>query len=528
MNRLITTVICGLVGIHTIMGAPQSRPKLVVGIMVDQLRTDYLENLQSLFGDKGFRKLMKDGAFLKDVDFKVRDLDATSGTAIIYTGNYPRYNGIMASQVYSPQSMISVPVLTDSKAMGNFTSETYSPVNLRLSTLADEIVIDGNGDSKVYAIGLDPQQAIIQAGHAGSSAFWINGETGNWATTTYYTDSPKILTQKNYSLPLVQKLDTLSWTPLLATTDYQRNTKQKKVAGFKNTFPKNDRNVYKMYLNSPLANSDVTDAAVSYLGALPLGGKDNVVDMLNLSYTAAPYAYGPNDTRRMALDDTYVRLDSELARLFNAIDKYVGLDNTLIYVASTGYFEDPSNENLNYRIPTGTFSVKRAISLLNSYLSAKYGNGSYIEGYSGGHIYLNHKTIEDKKLELSSIAKDSRDFIVRMSGVSEAYTMHDIMTSGVPSMEGIRLATDPKLGGDIVLEFNPGWEVTDDTKFPNETKIERSEVALTPVFIMGAEVAPEEISTTVDASAIAPTIARLLRIRSPNGVASAPLELKRK
>ncbi|MDE6771025.1 MAG: alkaline phosphatase family protein, partial [Muribaculaceae bacterium] len=96
MNRLITSVICGLVGINTMLCADPSRPKLVVGIVVDQLRTDYIESLQSLFGEKGFKKLMKEGAFLKNVDFKVSNLDRASGTAMRYTGAYPRQTGVAA------------------------------------------------------------------------------------------------------------------------------------------------------------------------------------------------------------------------------------------------------------------------------------------------------------------------------------------------------------------------------------------------------------------------------------------------
>ena len=152
MNRLITSVICSLVGINTMLAVDPSRPRLVVGIMVDQLRTDYIEYLQNLFGEKGFRRLMKDGAFLKDVDFKVPGLDKVSGTAMIYTGAYPRMNGISAATVYDPTRQDMSPALNDPSIIGNFTSETYSPANLRLSTLSDEVAIDGAGLGWVYSI----------------------------------------------------------------------------------------------------------------------------------------------------------------------------------------------------------------------------------------------------------------------------------------------------------------------------------------------------------------------------------------
>ena len=230
---------------------------------------------------------------------------------------------------------------------------------------------------------------------------------------------------------------------------------------------------------------------------------------------------------RLELEDSYLRLDGQLSRLFDAIDKYVGLNNTLVYVASTGYYDDAVEDDAKYRTPTGYFSVKRALSLLNSYLAARYGNGDYVDTFSGGHVYLDRKQIEERKLDLKEVAEASRDFLVQMSGVSDAFTMSDIMASSLPAMEAMRLGTDPKTGGDVILEFNAGWSVVDDTKFPNETQVIRSGLVQTPVFIMGPNVEPVTIGTPVDATAVAPTVTQVLRIRSPNGSASKPLNLKK-
>lgn len=525
MNRLITSVICGLVGINTIFAVDPSRPRLVVGIMVDQLRTDYIEYLQNLFGEKGFRRLMKDGTFLKDVDFKVSGLDCASGTAMIYTGAYPGKNGVTASKVYDPSRKDMLPALNDPSIIGNFTTETYSPANLRLSTISDELAIDGAALGLVYSIAPDAQQSIIMAGHAGNSAFWINDNTGRWASSTYYKDVPNTLNQRNYSNPLTLRIDTMQWKPALPLSHYPGLPAQKRQFEFRHTFPKADRNVYKMYSTSPLVNTEVTDVAVSYIKDLRMGQRGDAIDMLNIGYTAAPYKYVKDGDYRLELEDSYVRLDGQLSRLFEAIDKYVGLDNTFIYLASTGYYDDSVEDDAKYRIPTGTFSVKRALSLLNSFLAAKYGNGDYVDTYSKGHIYLDRKKIEEKKLDLNEVASVSRDFLVKMSGVSDALTMGDIISSSLPSMEAKRLATDPKTGGDILLEFNAGWNIVDDTRFPNDTQNIRSAMVQTPVFFMGHKVPAKVVSTPVDATAIAPTVSRVLRIRSPNGAVSKPLLL---
>lgn len=527
MNRLITSVICGLVGINTMLSADPSRPKLVVGIVVDQLRTDYIESLQSLFGEKGFKKLMKEGAFLKNVDFKVNNLDRASGTAILYTGAYPRQTGVASAMVYNPDKAEMVAALNDPSSIGNFTTETYSPAGLRLSTISDEIAIDGAGVAAVYAIAPDAQQAIIMAGHAGNSAFWINDNTGKWATTTYYRDTPRAISQRNYSNSISSRIDTMQWKPALPLSRYPGLPAQKRMYDFKHTFSMADRNVYRAYAGSPLVNTEITDVAIDYLKDLNIGNRGDAIDMLNVAYTAAPFKDVKDGDFRLELEDSYVRLDGQLSRLFDAIDKYVGLNNTIIYLSSTGYFDDAVVDDPKYRIPTGEFSVKRALSLLNSYLSAKYGNGDYVDTYSGGHVYLDRKQIEAHHLNLDEVARVSRDFLVRMSGVSDAHTMDDIMSSALPGMEALRLGTDPKTGGDIVLEFNAGWKVVNDTKFPNDTQVMRSSMALFPVFIIGAGIVPQTISVPVDATAIAPTVTQVLRIRSPNGATTKPLQLDR-
>lgn len=218
--RLLTSVLCGLVGWTAVAMADPSRPRLVVGIMVDQLRTDYIDFLKARFAKNGFNLLINNGLYLKDVDFNVQDLDLASSTAILYTGNYAPASGIPAEKVYDPASNYPLPVLHDPQTIGNFTNETYSPNALRLSTVSDEVAIDGVGLGAVYSISPDPMQAIIMAGHAGSSAFWISDETGKWATTTYYKEVPACISRINYSTPLSERLDTMVWTPLRPLDSY--------------------------------------------------------------------------------------------------------------------------------------------------------------------------------------------------------------------------------------------------------------------------------------------------------------------
>lgn len=523
MNRLLTSVICGLVGISTVVMADPTRPKLVVGIMVDQLRTDYIDFLSSRFGKDGFNLLKNRGLYLKNIDYDVKDLDIVSSTAIIYTGNYASATGIPADKVFDPASKYPMPVLHDPATLGNFTNETYSPDGLRISTLSDELAVDGVGLGAIYSIAPNPMQAIIMAGHGGSSAFWISDENGKWATTTYYKDVPNVISKRNYQAPLAERLDTMVWTPSCPLDSYDGVPAQKKYFPFRHSFPKKSSDRYANYKESALVNTEVTDLAIDYIKSLQLGQRGDVIDMLNVGYTVAPYKHGVDSDMRLEMQDSYLRLDNQLGRLLKAVNESVGLENTLIFLVSTGYFDESAEDEARYRIPTGNFSTKRAVSLLNSYLSAKHGNDQYVDGCYRNMIYLDHATIERHGLDLADVRRDSRDFIVMMSGVADVKSLTDIVGETTPELRRIGRGIDPKTAGDLRLEFAPGWTINDDVRLPVLSWQVREGNPATPAFIMGPGIPVKIENDEVRATAIAPTLSSVMRIRSPNGAFDKPL-----
>lgn len=514
-NRLLTSVLCSLVGISTVIQADPTRPRLVVGIVVDQLRTDYIEYLQSLFGEGGFRRLMHEGAYLRNVDFPTASPDAVSATAMLYTGAMPSQTGISQSGVYDRSRSRMQPVL----AHGN----SYTPQPLLLSTVTDELVIDGIGLGSVYSLSADPQQAVVMAGHAGKGAYWISDHDARWTGAPYYNDTYSPLGRAGYRMPS-QKLDTMQWKPVLNLDRYPGIPAQKRHYPFRYTFPHSDREAITRFLASPMANREITRAAIDCLQQMHMGSNPQTIDMLNIGYSAAPYKYVKDGDYRLELQDTYLRLDADLAQLFEAIDRTVGLDKTLVFLSSTGYYDDATVDAEKYRIPTGRFSVKRAVSLLNSYLSATYGNDTYISGYAASQFYLNDKAITTRGLDSDRIAADARDFLARMAGVSRAFTMDDIVSGGADTQR-LRNSLDPKHCGDLYVNYTPGWTVVDDTAYPVVEHQVRTAVATAPFFLMGADVPPQVIGTPVDATVIAPTVTQTLRIRAPNGASARPLLL---
>ena len=215
-----------------------------------------------------------------------------------------------------------------------------------------------------------------------------------------------------------------------------------------------------------------------------------------------------------------------MEKLFDTLDKKIGKENVLVYLMPTSYFNEPAEDTFKYRLPGGTFSVKRALSLLNAYLAAKYGNGAYVDEYAFNSIFLNKNILEEKGLDALKVAEESRDFLVRMSGVADAYTSNELMSPSLKDLEEQRLALDPKTSGDIIIVFNPGWKVMDDSRFPSITLDNKTTGYQYPGFIMGKEVKPKVVEETVEAAVIAPTLAKTLRIRAPNSAKAKSLNLQ--
>lgn len=502
---------------------PTKRPSLVVGIVVEGLTEDHLELLRDHFGPDGFKRLLDEGVMYTDVDYG-EGLDATAATAVIMTGASPSVNGIPSRYVYDPVSRLTRNIFNDPSSIGNFTDETFSPATLLVSTIGDEIRIDAAGTGMVHAIAADPEKALILAGHAGNSGIWINDANGKWATTTYYKDLPQPVAVKNYSKPLSLTLDTASWTPSLSLLDYPDLPEHKRLYPFRHMFARGDQNRYVAFKTSPLANTAITDMAIDYINGLSLGRR-GTMDMLNLSFNLAPYAYGREADARTETMDSYVKLDRDLSKIFNALDKSAGRDNYMVFLAGTPAPFNSKRDDDKWGIPHGEFSAKKAISLLNMYLIALHGNGDWVAGYHDRQFYLNHQLIKSSNLELSKIRGEAAEFLARMSGVSNVYTIDDIVSGRAgENAQSLKRNTSLKHSGDVVIAINPGWETVDDD-FQASNHVVREGYTPSIAFIMAPGLEHKIISERIDARSLAPSVARRIRIRAPNGASLAGMRL---
>ena len=256
-------------------------------------------------------------------------------------------------------------------------------------------------------------------------------------------------------------------------------------------------------------------------------GKGAAPDFLCLSYYAGNYDRKPGTELPMELQDTYVRLDANLAELLDIIDRKVGLGNTLFFLTSTGFSDVEPLDPQSYRIPTGEFHVKRCAALLNIYLAAIYGEGQYVEAYHEQEIYLNHKLIEKKHLNLSEVLARSSEFLVQFSGVKDVFSSQRLMLgSWTPQLDRVKNHYHSACSGDLWIEVLPGWSIVRDHSL--DTRVVRYAYASVPLIFMGWNVAPAIIDTPVKVGHIAPTLAHFMRIRAPNASSLPPLSGIRK
>ncbi len=520
MKGLLTSLITVLTftGLQAQSLAPM--PKVVIGLTIDQLRTDYIEAFSSLYGERGFKRLWKEGHVFRNAEYSFSKVDRASAIAAIYTGTTPSVNGIISNQWMDPKTLRTISCVDDPAFMGNYTDESSSPAQLLTSTLADELKITTRNRGLVYAVAPFRDAAIFAAGHSGDGAYWINNVTGKWCGTTYYKEFPWWIGQYNDQKGIDLRISNMTWTPVHPVEKYTFLPDWRDIA-FKYKLD-DDRSIrFKRLISSPFVNDEVNMMVETLLEKSYLG-KDDIPDLLSLTYFAGNYANKNTQECAMEIQDTYVRLDHSIADLLDLIEKKIGLHNVVFFITSTGYTAPESPDLGLYRVPGGQFYLNRCAALLNMYLTATYGAGQYVEAYYDQQIYLNHELIEKKQFNLAEIQDKAANFLIQFSGVNEVYSAHRLLLGAwTPDIHRIRNGYHRKRSGDLVIEVLPGWTAINENQ-PDERFI-RSAYTPAPLIFLGNSVKPAIVQTPVAIEHIAPTVANFVRIRAPNACKLAPL-----
>ncbi|WP_289127328.1 alkaline phosphatase family protein, partial [uncultured Bacteroides sp.] len=288
-------------------------PKLVVTLTIDQLRTDYMEAFSSLYGEKGFKRLLREGKVFRQAEFPFCGTDRASAIAAIYTGTTPSMNGIIAEQWLDAGTLRPINCVEDPNFMGNYTDESTSPSQLLTSTIADELKVATRNKGLVYAIAPFRDAAILGAGHAGNGAFWLNNNTGKWCSTTYYNEFPWWLSQYNDRKSPDYRIKDMVWTPALPFTSYTFLPEWRNEP-FKYKLDGERTNKFRRLITSPFINEEINLLTEELLNKSTIG-QDDVPDLLSLTYYAGNYNHRSTQECAMEMQDTYVRLDRSIASL---------------------------------------------------------------------------------------------------------------------------------------------------------------------------------------------------------------------
>jgi hypothetical protein len=458
MNRYLAILIAALTSAE--MQAFQLAPRIVVNITVDELRSDYIESFSPMFSSEGLRKLIEQGKMYEIASYPSNPIDRASAIATLATGATPFYHGIVAEQWLDRQTLRPVYCVDDEKRQ-------TTANRLLTSTLGDELKISSQGKAVVYGIAATRDAAILSAGHAADNAFWIDERLHKWMSSPFYSNKRP------------------AW---LGNSEVVTN------------------------------NETVVEKALDAFKASAMGA-DEVTDMLNVTLSAGISNKNVSNLK-VEMQNIYLQLDQSIAKLVSSIEQKVGKNRVLFILTSTGTHSDEVVDYQQYRVPTGIFYINRTASLLNVYLSAIYGQGTYIEACHKNQMFINHKLIEQKRLSLHDVLLRCQELLFQSAGVGDVYTSERLLTSG-KDVEKLRAGFKSTLCGDIIIEVSPGWKTIDEDR--NTSYTQRLGNIQFPIVFFGAGINHECITSPVTTDRIAPTIAKTIRIRAPNACTAIPL-----
>ena len=481
-------------------------PKVYLNIVVDQLRTDFLYEFYSIYGEGGFKKLMAEGRVYPNSYFAFENVDRASAVATLATGTNPYVSGIVGEQWLDRKSMRVVSCVEDRKYDGHFTTLSFAPTKLKSITLTDEMKRASRGGAIICSIAPDEDVAILNGGHAADIVLWKNNSAGFWSSSSYYGEFPLWASDVNRA----PQEGTKRWEPLLSSVDYNYYG-EKAPPRFSYGF--NGRINMKEYKTTACINEEITELALKYINESKLG-KDDMADCLSLAFYAGNINGESMEERPVEVQDIYARIDRNIAAIIAELEKKVGADRLVVSLSSTGYVMESGEDGAKYRLPSGTIYMDRIMVLLNVYLSAIYGKGEYIEGVHAQQFYLNNKLIEDTKLDKHAVVAHAIEFLKSVDGVEDVFTIYNLGGMLSPDLQYVKNGYNASCSGDIWLRLMPGWKVVRSSLTSSVDKY-RTPVMF-PMIIYGTGVKPNVVEDVTPANMLAVEMARLLRIRRPN------------
>lgn len=511
------------------------KPKLVLVIMVDQFRYDYLERFEDLFGKDGFRRLMNDGAFFTNANYDYVPTFTAPGHAAVHTGSVPAQNGIVGNEWFDRVTGKRRVMVSDLEAhnvtMAGVQEQTGAPSPRILigTTIGDQIRLSDNFRSKVIAISQKDRSAVLPGGQHPNGAFWFQSSDGTYISSDYYFKSLPAWVQEFNKKNSPDKYFGKKWEKSLPESAYARAQAeylpmQKSTLGDK--FPytinggvdKPGPKYYGTFELTPFATEHLADLAKAAIEGESLGA-DEFTDYLSVSFSTPDlvgHTYGPDSQE---IVDTYARLDKVIADLLNYVDSKVGLQNTII--AMTGdHGVAPIPEYVKAMGLDGArISGQAVVTAINKALNDKFGKEEkWIQAFLNDQIYIDPKLVTANKTTQEEVERIAGEAAITVSGVINYFTRTQIITGNMPQTALARRVTNGfnrLRSGDVWLVTKPfsffgegGLGTTHGTAYNYDTHV--------PVIIYGKGVTKGRYTIECSPSDLAPTLASLLRIEMPS------------
>ncbi len=517
------------------------RPKLVVGIVVDQMRWDYLYRFYSRYQNNGFKRLLNEGFSCDNTQVDYIPTFTAPGHTCIYTGSVPAIHGIAGNDFIIQATGKSTYCTEDTtvQTVGSTSiAGRMSPRNLLTTTVTDELKLATNFRSKVIGIALKDRGGILPAGHTANAAYWFDDKSGNWITSTYYMpDLPQWLKDFNaQKLPeMYLKLD---WNTLYPLNTYVQSTpdSNKYEAPFKGmtapVFPIKTAALYKgnfgMIRSIPAGNTFTLDMAIAAINAEEMG-QHPVTDFLAVSLSSTDYIGHQFGINAVEVEDTYLRLDRDLANFFVYLDAKVGKGNYTVFLTADHGAAHNTAFLGDHGIPANVWDDGEALKDLNKFLLEKYKVDNMVISLANYQVNLNYYVINYMHLDKEELKKDCISYLEKQPGIAFVVDMKKAQTADIPEALRTRIVNGYSTAhsGEIQIILQPGWftghgsgdngptGTTHGTWNPYDNHI--------PLVFMGWGIKHGSLVRETHMADIAATIAALLHIQAPNGSIGHPI-----
>ena len=519
-----------------------ARPALVIGLTVDQMRMDYLYRFWPLFGEGGFRRLVEGGFLCADHHFDYAPTFTGPGHASIFCGTSPSVHGIIGNDWHDRASGATVYCVSDTAVRGIGTADPLdaegrmSPHRLRVTTLGDELKLAFGRLPKVIGISMKDRGAILPAGHMADAAYWFVGkDLGAFVSSSHYFSAlPGWAADFNAAGRPARYLKT-GWSPLLPDSAYavswpDNNPYEGKFKGStRPAFPYDLEALapankgYDILKATPAGNALLVDFALAAVTGEGLGA-DAWTDLLAVSFSTPDYVghqFGPH---AWETQDIYLRLDRELARLFDGLDAAVGAGRWTCFLSADHAGATVPSLAASEGVPVDYWKPGNLRDRVDSMLQDAYGPGEWLKAYSNDQIFLNRPLIAARGLSLAAMQRTVAEWAALEPLVHAAYTATDLVNGSGPDdlVDRLRRGHHPTLSGDVVIVPRPGYieygrtGTTHGSPFAYDTHV--------PCIFYGWGVDPGVTYERTHIRDIAPTVAALIHSPLPTGTTGRIIE----